>query len=89
MSLAGDGLIHVSQTDPEVPTRSRWKDTDLVSSWFRTVGRHVAFDRLHVVQWDLLFFGSLDTVYPSLSRRAVALSGLVPLSAVAQFWEWI
>jgi hypothetical protein len=74
------------------PTRSAaWnkKNTDLaVAQWFRAVGISIPFDRLHVIQWDLLFFAPLNRVYPTIPDGAVALSGLVPLSQIAHFWDW-
>src|SRR5262249_28008888 len=69
---------------------SRWKDTDFaVNDWYRSVGRSVEFDRVHVVQWDLLFLDAFERAYPALPDNAVALSGLIRLAEIAHFWDWV
>ena len=83
------GMEHVYH-DPGQPPAWNKKNTDLaVCGWFRQVGHDVPFDRVHVVQWDLLFFAPLDRVYPALPPASVALSGLVPLDRIAHFWDWV
>jgi hypothetical protein len=65
------------------------KNTDLaVLDWYRAVGRSEGFERVHVIQWDLLTFAPVHLLYPSLADSAVALTGLVPLSSVADVWHW-
>jgi hypothetical protein len=84
------GLEDVYQARSTASNRSRWKDTDLgVVDWYSHVGRSVPFDRVHVIQWDLLFFAPLVSTYPALPDAAVALTGLIPLAEVAPFWDWI
>ena len=87
-ALEGCGIEHVYHDPRRLPTWN-WKNTDLaVAGWYRDVGQSVSFDRVDVVQWDLLFFAPLDRVYPMVPKDAVALSGLVPLSDVAHMWAW-
>ncbi len=88
-ALKPAGLDDVYLVLADQPARNKWKDTDLaVAEWFRTIGRSILFDRVHVIQWDLLIFDSLDRVYPPLADDTVALTGLTPLAAVAHFWDW-
>jgi hypothetical protein len=87
-ALEACGIEHVHYDPRRLPAWN-WKNTDLaVAGWYRDVGRSVSFDRLDVVQWDLLFFAPLDRVYPVVPKDAVALSGLVPLADVAHIWAW-
>jgi hypothetical protein len=89
-ALRSAGLADVHHDLETASPRGRWKDTDIaVAGWFRHVGRECEFERVHVVQWDLLFFASFDRAYPPLPKDAVALSGLVPLAEVADFWDWM
>jgi hypothetical protein len=86
--LERSGVNHVFENEGRSPAWNK-KNTDLaVAGWYRSVGRTLPFGRVHVVQWDLLFFAPLDRMYPSLSPEAVALTGLVPLEAIAHFWDW-
>jgi hypothetical protein len=88
-SLEAAGLTHVYH-DREKTQEWNKKNTDLaVAGWYRDVGRSVPFDRVHVVQWDLLSFAPLDRVYPNIAEGAVALSGLTPLARIADFWDWV
>jgi hypothetical protein len=86
--LETSGLDHVYDDRAKTPAWNK-KNTDLaVAGWYRSVGRAIPFDRVHVVQWDLLFFSALNQVYPSLPENAVAVTGLVPLERIAHFWDW-
>lgn len=88
-SLEACGIQHVYYDAELKPSWNKWKDTDLaVAAWYRSVGRSIPFDRVHVVQWDLLFFAALERVYPSMSEEAVALTGLIPLARIAEMWAW-
>lgn len=89
-ALAGRGLEHVHYALRSATGRSRWKDTDIcVTDWYREFGHRIDFDRVHVLQYDLLFLAPLDRVYPPLPHDAVALTGLVPLREVAPIWNWL
>jgi len=69
--------------------RWRWQHTDLVvRDWFQRVGRGLPFDVLHVMQWDLLLFDSLERLYGFVPPDAVALTGITPLDRIADGWHW-
>ena len=60
----------------------KWQHADLaLMMWFKAVGRHLPFDMLHFVEWDVLFLASLDEIYGDLGRNGVALAGLTPPGA--------
>jgi hypothetical protein len=87
-ALEAYGIEHVHHDPRHLPAWNK-KNTDLaVAGWYRDVGRSISFDRLDVVQWDLLFFAPLDRVYPIMPKDAVALSGLIPLTDVSHVWAW-
>ena len=88
-TLEACGVEHVHY-DPEKTPAWNKKNTDLaVAGWYRSVGRSIPFDRVHVVQWDILFFAPLHRVYPRIPECAVAFTGLVPLAQIAHFWDWM
>jgi hypothetical protein len=89
-SLETTGLTYVYHDCDKTQEWNKWKNTDLaVARWYCNVGRSIPFDRVHIVQWDLLFFAPLDRVYRNIPEGAVALSGLIPLKRIAHFWEWV
>src|SRR5438874_1821920 len=74
------GIADVYNDITRAPTWNK-KNTDLaVANWHRNVGRFVRFDRVHVIQWDLLYFTPVSGVYPGIPSDAIALTGLVPLA---------
>jgi len=67
----------------------KWQNTDLaVREWYCDVGHRVDFDVVHVLQWDLLIFDSLENAYRDVPFRAVALSGITTVDAIASRWHW-
>jgi len=70
-------------------TRWRWQHTDLViRDWYVRYGHVLAIDILHVLQWDLLLFAPLDRLYQHVPLDAMALTGITPLTAIADRWHW-
>ena len=69
--------------------RWQWQHTDLVlREWHRRHGRTQPFDVLHVMQWDLLLFASLEHLYRHVPPAALALTGLIPLGEIRDRWYW-
>jgi glycosyltransferase involved in cell wall biosynthesis len=67
----------------------KWKNTDLaVRSWYRDFGANVDFDIVHSVQWDLLLLAPLDSVYRGVPPRALGLTGMTSVDAIADRWHW-
>jgi hypothetical protein len=88
LTLASE-LASFFHDDNVAPSWNKWKSTDrAVARWYSHRGHALAFDRVHVIQWDLLFFQPLAQAYASLPENAVWLSGLIPLSEVEPFWDW-
>jgi hypothetical protein len=89
LDLKASGLEAVHESPGEWSAAWSWQNTDLaVLNWYRVAGRSLDFGRLHVVQWDLLFFCSLARAYSAIGDDVVALTGLTPLKAIAPGWHW-
>lgn len=68
----------------------KWQNGDLaLAAWFRDFGAHVAFDALHVLEWDMLLLDGVERVYGHLPPRAIGLTGLLPLARINADWKWI
>lgn len=76
----------------DIPVHSslwKWQHADLsMLAWYRSEGRDLPFDMLHLVEWDLLLLASLDRIYGTMGRRGVALTALTPLARVPHDWHW-
>jgi hypothetical protein len=87
-ALEACGIEHVYADSRNSPAWNK-KNTDLaVAGWYRHTGRSVEFDRVHVVQWDMLFFAPLSSTYPSMPDEAIGLTGLIPLAEIQSRWFW-
>lgn len=70
--------------------RWNWKNGDLaLASWFRDVGHEMAFDIVHLVEWDLVLFESCETLYADIDPNAVGLTALTPVAEIEHTWEWV
>lgn len=68
----------------------KWKNSDLaVRLWYENVGKDVAFDMLHLLEWDLILCDSLENIYQHIPANGIGLTGLVPLQDVASKWDWV
>ena len=76
----------------EIPVESpkwKWQHGDIsLALWYRSVGRHLPFDMLHLAEWDLLLLGNLDDIYGPAGAEGVALTGLTPLARIQHKWHW-
>jgi hypothetical protein len=80
-----DGLYR-SRESP----RWNWQHSDLVlQAWYREVGRRLAFDVVHVIEWDLLLLEPLESLYASVPEGAVGLTALTPISDLQEEWTWL
>ncbi len=79
------GIYHFAHDDP----RWKWRNTDLaVRNWFSSFGQNLPFDLVHVIQWDLLVFDSLASVYRSIPPGALGLTGITPVCSISHCWPW-
>lgn len=76
--------------DIKVPSKEwGWKNGDLaIRRWYQQVGHLFDFQRLYVIEWDLLLFGHLDKVYQHIPSDGLAMTGLTPLAEVEDKWQW-
>jgi hypothetical protein len=67
-----------------------WQNGDLaVRAWYRDYGHKLAFDRLYLVEWDLLLLDSLESLYCHVPPEAVAVTARFGLSDVSHDWGWM
>ncbi len=76
--------------DIKVPNkRWGWKNSDLaMRRWYQQVGHQLDFERLYMIEWDLLLFDSLDKIYQNIPPEGLAVTGLTPLKQVEDKWMW-
>ncbi len=83
-------LVHIAY--PKGSTQHcNWANGDLLTrAWFRKVGRHIDFDVLHLIEWDLLLLSPLEVLYRHVPKLAVALSGVRKVKDVDHQWDpWL
>lgn len=80
-----DAVYHLRERDG----RWTWQHTDLaVRAWYVDFGHALSFDVVHVVQWDLLYFDALSSLYAAVPPDALALTGITPIQTIADRWHW-
>lgn len=68
----------------------KWLHADVTyKMWYQDVGRHVDFDRAYVMEWDLLIFAKLQSLFPKAREGNTLCTGLIPLERVARYWYWM
>lgn len=66
-----------------------WKNSDMsFQVWYRDYGHQLDFDFVHVLEWDLLYFESLEKLFSHVPENAVGLTGLIPLKKIEKIWYW-
>ncbi len=72
-----------------MPAEWNWRHGDLaVRRWYRDVGECLEFDRVYVVEWDLLLLAPVEVLYRHVPVNAVAVTARFPLWSVAGDWGW-
>lgn len=77
-------------TSPCTDSDWKWIHGDLlILDWYQSFGVNQDFDSLVIVQWDMLFFDSVENQFKNLKKDEMYLSGLRVLdSYTEQHWEW-
>ncbi|MDP3947566.1 MAG: hypothetical protein Q8Q41_02650 [bacterium] len=75
------------------PSRSsdwKWMNGDLVIlDWYARRGRHLTWDSVVVVQWDMLVFAPLRKIFKEIKRGEIFLSGFRTISPEIECrWDW-
>lgn len=67
----------------------KWKNADLaLKDWYEDVGRTIPFDVLHLIEWDLLLFDSLDSIYKEIPEGSIGVASLIPVAEIGTDWVW-
>ena len=87
-ALLDDYLEH-NYLIKDYPPEFKWMHADYVyKDWHKDVGRHLNFDMLHVVEWDLLLLDSIGNLYAHIPYNAVGCTGLIGLEKIEKNWYW-
>ena len=67
----------------------KWRNGDFcVRWWYKEVGRKIAFDILHLVEWDLILLESLEKMFKHITA-GVAVTNRKPLAKIYNSWYWV
>lgn len=78
--------IHVIPTENPI---WKWMHPDLaIRQWFMATGHRLSFDRLYEYEYDLLLGLDVDSLFPPVTERTVAFSGLKSLESARTSWYW-
>ena len=67
----------------------KWKNCDLaVKLWYKDYGKDIAFDVLHIIEWDMLMLDTIDHIYKNISEHAIGLSELTAINGSGDSWRW-
>lgn len=67
----------------------KWIQGDLmITQWYRDRGKHLEWDTIIIVQWDMLVFGAVEQLFSMLKQNQILLSGLRPIAEVEPDWQW-
>jgi hypothetical protein len=72
------------------PAKWKWRKGDvLIASWHRDRGRHLTWDRVVIVQWDLLLLEPIGRAFPELGAEVVSMSGVRPVAETEAWWPQV
>lgn len=84
--LYENGLVHNYVIETEAD-RWKWKNGDLVlRKWYNNVGKEIEFNRVYVIEWDMLLTDSLENIYSGVSDSAVVIPRAEPLDETQRSW---
>jgi len=67
----------------------KWKNSDMAFRlWYNDFGHTISFDILHTLEWDLLYFSSLNELFKHVPENAAAFTGLIQLRKIEKKWYW-
>jgi hypothetical protein len=67
----------------------KWRHGDqLIADWYAQRGRHLVWETVFIMQWDMLVMAPLGELFTGLKEGKVLLSGFRPLREVEAWWPW-
>ena len=68
-------------------SRWKWKNGDLaLRKWYNNIGREIEFDRLYLVEWDMVYTAPMEEVYRNIPRNGIGIPGLEPVQSTDRTW---
>ena len=87
-ALLKDELVHNFYIRGK-DTDWKWKSSDMTFQlWYNSFGHTVDFDVMHAIEWDLLYFEPIDTLFAHVGENSVALTALIPIKKIQDKWYW-
>jgi len=83
--LVDDFYVYPHAKDP----LWKWRHGDRVlSAWYSERGRHLTWETIFVMQWDMLILDPLEKLFAGLQPQEILLSGFRPFHTVSPWWSW-
>lgn len=68
----------------------KWRNGDqLIARWYEERGRHLDWETVFVMQWDMLPLAPLAELFSTLKPDQILLSGFRPVAEVESWWPWV
>lgn len=68
----------------------KWKYGDkLIAEWYKKTGQFFNWDRIIIVQWDMLLMTNISNLTKELGKEELYISGLRPVYEVKDWWNWV
>jgi hypothetical protein len=55
-----------------------------IDSWYKSIGRELDFDVVHLIEWDLLMEDSLDNLYQHIEPACIGVTAPTPIDALSR-----
>lgn len=66
----------------------KWRNGDLsLRWWYKQAGHKIDFDMLHVFEWDLILFDSVENYFRDI-KNGIAMSNVQLLAPIYDHWIW-
>jgi hypothetical protein len=60
-----------------------------VDSWYKSIGRQLDFDVVHLIEWDLLMEDPLVNLYRHIEPECIGVTAPTPIDALKGEWLWL
>ena len=68
----------------------KWRHGDLmISDWHRKRGKHLSWDTLVMMQWDMVALAPIRGIFAELGEDEIFLPGLRPMEDLEPDWWWV
>ena len=80
-----DFYVYPYEKDP----KWKWKHGDqMMATWYIERGRHLQWDTIFIMQWDMLIYDPLERLFCTLQSNEILLSGFRSIHKISSWWPW-